>query len=61
MEAGDLLVPTDHEPEGGRDLLDVHPEVGRPLPVDLDAQLGPVETQRRREVEHAPHLLGPLA
>ncbi len=61
MEAGDLLVSADHEPEGGRDLLDVHPEVGRPLPVDLDAQLRPVEAQRRGEVDHAAHLLGPLA
>ena len=61
MEARDLLVPADHQAEGGGDLLDVDPEVGRPLPVDLDPQLGPVEAERRGEVEHAAHLDGALA
>ena len=61
VEARDLLVPADHQPEGGGDLLDVDPEVGRPLPIDLDPQLGPVETERRGEVEHAADLDGALA
>jgi hypothetical protein len=43
VEAGNLLVAADHQPEGRRDLLDVHAEVRGALPVDLDPQLGPVE------------------
>ena len=51
--ARDVLIAADHEAQCGGDVLGVHAEFGGAGAVNLDAQLGHVEAQRRVGVDDA--------
>ena len=59
-EAAHLTVAADHQPQRERHVLDVDAEFRGALAIDLHAQLGLGEAQRRVEVLHAAQLARPF-
>ena len=57
-EAADLLVAADHQAQRRADVAGVDAEVGGALAVDVDAELGLVELERRVGVDDAADLAG---